>query len=159
MNAFESTINELLVDIFRDILKIESVMLVQNGDLDLSMNEIHLLESIAKTNRSGTTISEIAKDLGVTLPSVTIAVGKLVDKGFVEKTRGTDDGRTVLVALTRRGKIVDRLHQRFHRQMIEAICEELNKEEMASMQKALQNLNGFFKRSMASGRFENENEF
>ena len=53
------------------------------------------------------TVSEIAGRLKVTRPSVTVAVNKLVQKGYCEKRRREDDGRAVAVILTGAGRKVE----------------------------------------------------
>lgn len=50
----------------------------------------------------------VAARLGVTLATLTTAVGQLVDKGFITRTRCIDDRRKVLISLTKRGKQMPR---------------------------------------------------
>ena len=56
----------------------------------------------------------IAARLNVTLATLTTAVNKLANKGFVERTRAEDDRRKVLVSLTKKGRQVLRAHNLFH---------------------------------------------
>ena len=87
MNLFEHKLNELLVDTYRQISKIEEQAIHQTGRTDLSINELHLLEAVGKGSEKGRTISDLAQEQGITLPSVTAAVNKLAKKGYVEKSR------------------------------------------------------------------------
>lgn len=73
-----------------------------------------MIELIAK-GKTGMTVSEIAQQLKVTKPSVTVAVNKLVQKGYCEKQRLPGDGRAVQVMLTPEGKKVEAFHRRCHR--------------------------------------------
>ena len=100
MDAFSRELNILLVDTFRSILKMEERMLKDGSGIDLSIHEMHVLEAVGQGSRPRT-ISDIARDLDITLPSATIAINKLARKGYVEKSRGTSDKRQVLVTLTR----------------------------------------------------------
>ena len=75
MDDFAEKLNDLLVDTFRSILKVEEQMVNNMGSLNLSISEVHLLESVEKCGEAGGTVSELAKDLGITLSSVTVAVG------------------------------------------------------------------------------------
>ena len=68
MDEFAEKLNHLLVDTFRHILKVEEA-LIQSSGINLTINEFHLIESIAGSKDKLMSISEIAEDLGVTLPS------------------------------------------------------------------------------------------
>ena len=85
MGTFAADLNELLVEIYRNIEILEESEL-KKSRLNLSISEIHLIELIAKAG-GGMTVSEIAERLKVTRPSVTVAVNKLVQKGYCEKRR------------------------------------------------------------------------
>lgn len=47
---------------------------------------------------------EIARALGVRPPTITKSIARLQEQGFVERTTGHPDGRTVRVSLTKAGK-------------------------------------------------------
>lgn len=51
-------------------------------------------------------VSELARELAVSLPTVSDAVAVLVSKGYVEKRRAGNDGRALLLHLTREGRAV-----------------------------------------------------
>ena len=104
MKPLEEQLNDLIVDAYRSILKVEETILKRSDNIDLSINEMHMLEAVGKGKNKPKTISEIAEDLGITLPSVTVAINKLVKKGYVEKLRGEEDARIVYVTLTKQGK-------------------------------------------------------
>ena len=114
MKPLEEQLNDLIVDAYRSILKVEETILKRTDSIDLSINEMHMLEAVGKGKNKPKTISEIAEDLGITLPSVTVAINKLVKKGYVEKLRGEEDARIVYVTLTKQGKKIDSVHRYFH---------------------------------------------
>ena len=151
MDQFAATLNEVLVDTFRSILKVEEQALKNTGKLDLSINEMHLIESVGKNTNQGKKISDIAEDLGISLPSVTIAINKLVKKGYVDKIRCENDGRVVYVKLTQRGGKVDTVHRYFHEKMVRAVSKDLAEDEKAAMLKGIIKLNAFFKQKLGSG--------
>ncbi len=148
MDEFSSRLNDLLVDTFRSILKVEEQMLQKHLTLNLSISEMHLIESVGKGGDEGLTISSIAEDLSISLPSVTIAINKLQSKGYVEKERSGEDSRMVYVKLTRNGKRVDTLHRHFHEAMVEGIAEGLNEEERNTLTSGIVKLNAFFKHTL-----------
>lgn len=79
MDEFKQQLNKILVDTFKVILKIEEVSIKKIGE-DLSVSEVHILEAAGRDGDKGQTISAIAENMGITLPSVTIAINKLAKK-------------------------------------------------------------------------------
>jgi len=144
MKELDRELNTILVDTFRSILKVEEAALKRDELADLSISEMHLLEAIGKSP-DGRTVSDIASELMVTLPSVTVAINKLAKKGCVEKFKSNHDGRVVYVRLTKLGKKIDSVHRYFHQQMIRAISSRLEEEEKAVLYKGVKALNEFFR--------------
>lgn len=144
MDEFSAQLNYLLVETFRSILKVEAQMLKSHITLDLSINEMHLIETVGKADESGLTISSIAEELSIAPSSATVAVNKLQKKGYIEKTRCGVDNRVVYVKLTRNGKRVDAVHRRFHETMVKSIAAGLSEEEKNALTKGVAKLNAFF---------------
>ena len=80
----------------------------------------------------------------LTPPTVTVAINKLVLKGYVVKTKSTVDKRSVIVTLTRLGKKVNAAHRYFHEQMVRNIEKLLSPAEREGMLRGMQQLNVFF---------------
>ena len=57
MDAFASALNDLLVNTFHSILKLEEQSLRRLNGTRLSLNELHLLEVVAKGRDAGRSIS------------------------------------------------------------------------------------------------------
>lgn len=104
---------------------------------------MHVIEAIDMEEARN--MSSVARSLGVTTGTLTIAVNSLVKKGYVERARSEEDRRVVLVSLSEKGKRAYLHHRQFHEQMIEAIVEELSEEEQAVLEKALVKLDRFFR--------------
>lgn len=150
MDRFSQQLNDLLVDVFHSILKIEEQMVQQVAGSDLTVSELHLLESVSK-GEDGRSISDIAADLDITLPSVTVAINKLVKKGYVEKIKSAYDGRQVLTRLTRLGRKVNAGHLYFHENMVRNICKGMSPEEKSILLRGMTNLDQFFQRKLEKG--------
>lgn len=150
MDLFSSQLNKVLVDTFNSILKVEEEILKHSDTLNLSINETHLIESVGKNNNPGKTISDIAQDLGITLPSVTIAINKLLKKGYVKKEKSDTDGRVVYVRLTENGLRVDKIHQYFHMKMVNEISNEMTEEEKKVLIQGMNKLNRFFQKKITA---------
>ena len=141
MSGFSAKANELLVEIYRNVQILEQNELKKQR-LNISINEMHMIELIAK-GKTGMTVSEIAQQLKVTKPSVTVAVNKLVQKGYCEKQRLPGDGRAVQVMLTPEGKKVEAF-RRCHRRIIAEICEDLSEEEREELLRTMTRINSYF---------------
>ncbi len=139
----KKVLNELLVETFNDILQIEQNALKEGVLNDLSITEIHTIEAIGMYGSR--TMSEVAQDLNITVGTLTTAINKLVKKEYVERQRGEEDRRAVMIALTRKGKLAYRIHQKFHETMVEETINGLSKEEEGILIKSLEKLNLFFK--------------
>ena len=148
MDIFAQELNDLLTDAFWSVLKIEEQAANKVAGGDLSISEMHMLEAVSKDEEHGRSISELAADLQITLSSVTIAVNKLVKKGYVEKVRYEQDGRQVFVKLTKQGRKVNAGHAYFHENMVRNVSEGMSEEEKEILIKAMQHLNQFFKRKL-----------
>ena len=85
---------------------------------------------------------------------MTIAVNKLVKKGYVEKIRSEQDGRQVFVKLTKLGRKVNAGHLYFHENMVRNVSEDLSEEEKEVLVRAMKNLNKFFKRKLETRKKE-----
>ena len=141
MKPFEEQLNAVIVDTYRSILKVEETILKRS-------DKMHLIESVGKGKNKQRTISEIAEDLGITLPSVTVGINKLMKKGYVEKIRSEEDARIVYVSLTRMGKKIDSVHRYFHESMVRSIIRDMSEEEQQALYKGIMKLDQFLKEQL-----------
>ncbi len=152
MDVFCQSLNELLVTAFRAVLKLEEQTLRKMDARGLSIGEFHLMESVGAGEGGKRTVTEIAKDLSLTPPSVTVAVNKLEKKGFLLKSRGAEDGRTVTVSLTDQGARINRLHQHFHESMVLEIAHGMSEEEREALLHGISKLNEYFDKKLADAQ-------
>lgn len=137
------TLNEVLVNLFRDILEIEEKALATSEFQDLTNNDLHVIEAIGIGQPKN--MSSIAKALSVTVGTLTIAMNSLVKKGYVTRKRGQTDRRVVYISLSEKGKAAYGHHAMFHREMIQSIMDRLSEEELKALTKALTVLNQWFR--------------
>ena len=137
------TLNDVLVNLFRDINSIEEKAIASQEYQDLTNNDMHVINAIG----IGTTknMSSIAKELSVTVGTLTISMNSLVKKGYVLRERGKEDRRVVYISLTERGRAAYVHHARFHKAMIDSISDELTSEEMELLIKTLTKLDKWFR--------------
>jgi DNA-binding MarR family transcriptional regulator len=131
--------NELMIDIFNDILTIEQVDLKKGYFNDLSVTEIHTIQAIGMYVPRNMT--EVARDIGITLGTLTIAINNLVKKGYVERKKSEQDRRVVNIDLTKKGKLAYRIHAKFHRDIIRETIDGLSDKEKNTLVQVLEKLN------------------
>lgn len=149
MEPNENALYEMLVEISRALDRIELQWLRQSKDFDLTMSDIHLLYAVGPTGgaeeeEGGRTISELSQILHIRLPSVTLAVNKLAQKGYLEKVKTDSDKRMVRVKLTRLGKKAEHAHRYFHRNMTRSITNDMTQEEQDILLSGLGKLYRYF---------------
>lgn len=137
------TINDYLVSVFNDILTIEESELKKSQFKDLSITEMHTIEAIGMYKKK--TSSEVAKELSITVGTLTVAINNLVKKDYVQRLRSEDDRRVVKLGLTKKGKLLYRVHQHFHHEMVKNILNGMEQEEKAALLRALKNLHDFLR--------------
>ncbi len=138
----EDVLNMLLVKLFNDILKIEAAAIKQGEFSDLSVTENHIIEAIGKDREM--TMTEVAKQLEITVGTLTTAINRLIKKEYVERRRIEEDRRVVLIKLTNRGERAFDCHAKFHEAMIESIIKELPENEEVILITALKKMTNFF---------------
>lgn len=142
MNKAKHLINELLVEIFNHILSIEEEE-IKKLDINLSLNEIHTLESIENTEYP--TMSNVSKKLRITISTLTTTINRLVKKGYVERYFNEEDRRKVYLKLTNESIEVLKKHELFHNELIDSIFKDIPLEEDEVLLKSLQNISNYFK--------------
>ncbi|HCT95736.1 MarR family transcriptional regulator [Vagococcus sp.] len=143
MDANLEKVNKYLVTVFNDILTIEESELQKSQFDDLSIKEMHTIEAIGLHNER--TSSEVAKRLSITVSTLTVAINNLEKKGYVERVRSEKDRRIVRLKLTNRGRLFYRVHQHFHKKMVEAALKDMDESEQQALIKGLANLHQFLK--------------
>lgn len=134
-------VNDYLTSIFNNVLVIEESSLRGSQFKDVSIKEMHTIDVIGTMPNA--TPSDISKELLVTLGTVTTSLNNLERKGYIERRRSSIDRRVVHLSLTKKGRLLYRLHKRFHNRMVMQLVEGMSSEEKNAMQKGLQNLYNF----------------
>ena len=91
---------------------------------DLALGELHVIETVNKNNNKPMTL--IAKKEHVTVGALTTCVNRLVQKGYLLRTRDEMDQRVILLSVTQKGKKVLKVHDKFHDDIIGLTLEGVN---------------------------------
>ncbi|WP_240915941.1 MarR family winged helix-turn-helix transcriptional regulator [Erysipelothrix sp. HDW6C] len=132
--------NELLVDIFNQILIIEERYHRVHG-IKLSMTEVHTLEGISKSETK--MMSDVAAHLRITQGTLTTTINRLTHKGYVYREQDTRDRRIFRLVLTEKGEEVVDIHNQFHEEMIDRLL--LHLDDSDDLIASVNQINTFFK--------------
>ena len=137
------TINDILINLFNEILKLEEEAIITDEFKDITNNDMHIIEAVGLSGEN--TMSVVAKKLGITAGSLTTSVNSLVNKKYVIRQRSEEDRRVVFLKLTEKGKRAYEHHREYHRQMTEAVISRLDEAEVPILIKTLTGLSEFFR--------------
>ncbi|MFI3206754.1 MAG: MarR family transcriptional regulator [Clostridia bacterium] len=142
MDEFAKNLSEKLTEIYKNVTRLEENAL-RDGEINLTISEIHFV-MLLNNHKDGLRVSEIAKEMDVSKPTVTVAVNKLVKKGYANKESGTD-ARQVNVKLSPEGQRVAILHKKCQREVVKKLGNEFSDNQREVLLKAIDRLNLYFK--------------
>lgn len=142
MDTYE-TINDILVHLFNEIWELEENAIITEEFKDITNNDMHIIEAIGLGD--GRNMSTIAKQLHITVGSLTTSMNSLVKKQYVTRERSEEDRRVVYIRLTEKGVKAYEHHKEFHRQMVDAVMNSLDDGELPVLTRTLSSLAEFFR--------------
>ena len=113
------TLPEVVEVVTRTFAQLQARVLRESEFAELSLRQVSCLDLIQRLAEP--TPSDLARELGITKPSVSALVARLLTAGFIHKERSHADGRSFHLHLTEKGTEVMNAHQRVH----EAIAQHL----------------------------------
>lgn len=135
-------VDDMLSKTFNSIQYVERASLSNRLTEGLSIAELHTIYAVGLYECNPMKV--IAERLNVTLATVTVAIDKLVRKGFMCRIRSEEDRRKVLVKLTTKGRKAYRAHDAFHRNMVDTALAGLSPEEEEAFLLGLEKVKEFF---------------
>ena len=141
MRAEEAELSERLVRIYENVLLTEEQALSKGYFSDLSNAEMHTLDAIGPYEAR--TMTETATDLGITTGTLTVAIDRLVKKGYVVRKRDEVDRRIVRISLTKNGKLACRIHTKFHNVLAKRILEPYSPEDQQKLVKMVSEIDEY----------------
>ena len=141
MNSAEQDFAKSLIRIFDNVLLTEEKALSKGYFADLSIAELHTLDAVGPYEER--TMSETAAILGVTIGTLSVAIDRLVKKGYVLRRKDEKDRRVVRVCLTHRGKLAYRMHGKFHTLLVRRIMEPLDEEKQEVLAQMVKDIDAF----------------
>lgn len=141
MDAY-GQLDNLLGRIFGHTMSAEQSYVAESEFRDISVNDMHIIAAVGmKTSGS---MSSIAKKMGVTVGTLTIAINSLVKKGYVNRMRSSKDRRVVLISLSEKGERAFLYQQGFHDKLRQILQSELSQEQCGQLVMALSKVEAKF---------------
>lgn len=137
------TFNTIVKSLFHDVMDLEGKAILTGEFQNITNNDMHVIEVIGMGEPKN--MSGVAKELSVTVGTLTIAVNSLVKKGYVKRKRSEQDRRVVYISLTELGERAYLHHEQFHKDMVAAMVTAIPTDEMEVLMKGLRNLEEFFR--------------
>jgi len=95
---------------------------------ELTLTQMNYLEMISHLKNPNFT--ELASSMGLSKPTVTVSVEKLIKRNFVQKVRSDTDRRNSRLYLTERGQLINEMHDYAHRMMAKVISMKVSRDEI-----------------------------
>ena len=94
---------------------------------DLSVSEMHTLVVIGRKHPK--TMGEVAAGLMISVSTLSIAISKLENRGYVRRLKSEDDRRVVRITLTPKGRRALEEHEQFYFDLIAAYMQDMTEAE------------------------------
>ena len=119
---------------------------MNDGKSTISKQLVEIFENVMQVEHEFVN-TNVGKKLSMSEIHTISAVGSdmLCSMGEIEKDR-----RIVKLGLTKQGKVIFSAHEAFHKNLVDAMIEDLSEEEQVVVSKAMLNLKGFVDRGYQS---------
>lgn len=105
---------------------------------DLTVTQMRYLEVISDLGNPN--ITELASELQITKPTVTVGIDKLIERQYVCKVQSDEDRRNSHLHLTEKGEQINSMHAYAHERFSELIKETLEPQEIETLVQILEKL-------------------
>jgi len=119
---------ETIARLSRQIVRMEDSAREQFNFKELTLTQMHYLETIRQLGNPN--LTELARVMGLSKPTVTVAIDKLLEKEYVIKVQSDEDRRSTHLHLTEKGKLINQMHDYAHHRMAERLTRALTAEEL-----------------------------
>jgi DNA-binding MarR family transcriptional regulator len=105
---------------------------------DLTQQQFHYLQVIVRMKNPN--LTELAAELGITKPTVTILVDKLVEKGYVSRVQSDEDRRTLHLHISTKGDKIRALREKVNNRIAKKIRSGLSESEVIILAELLRKI-------------------
>ena len=118
------------------------------GSQEFKIILVKIFNDILDYQESALSATEFARELAITIGTLTISMNGLVRKGYVIKERSEKDKRVVLVSLSQKGEQAFLKYQEYYDDMVNSMLENLDDAEMDILMSALRKINIWVKKRL-----------
>jgi DNA-binding MarR family transcriptional regulator len=133
-----SNLKEAIIYLSDLIEKILEETIDQADFSDLTQQQLHYLKIIVKLKNP--TLTELAREVGLTKPTVTVLVDKLTEKGYVKRVHSDEDRRVMHLHIDKKGAKINALREIAHERLAEKIRSGLSETETAILTELLKKI-------------------
>ena len=105
---------------------------------DITHHQLNYLKVIIRMKNP--TISELASELKLTKPTVTVMIDKLVAKGYVKKVKSDEDRRCSHLHIDNKGEQINDILDNVHEELAGKISRKLNETETRILMELLKKI-------------------
>jgi DNA-binding MarR family transcriptional regulator len=124
---------QILIDIIARLTQIVAEAQTPSGVAfsDLTMRQVVYLDCVHRL--ANPTPSELARRLLITRASVSVALDRLAEAGYLKKVQSDQDRRSFHVHLTEKGAQYVQLHEQVHQHLADLLTLGLNEAEIEQL--------------------------
>ena len=127
---------EIIAKFSRVIGQMEEAAKEQFNFNDLTLTQMNYLETIYQLHNPN--LTELAAELSLTKPTVKVAIDKLIEKDYIYRVHSDEDRRSTHLHLTKKGELINQMHDDAHKRMVELIVKNLGKPEIKQLENILE---------------------
>jgi DNA-binding MarR family transcriptional regulator len=105
---------------------------------DLTQQQLRYLQVIFRMKNP--TLTELARELDLTKPTVTVLADKLVEKGYIKRVKSDQDRRSMHLHIDKKGTKIEALREIAYERMEEKISSGLSETETAILTELLRKI-------------------
>jgi DNA-binding MarR family transcriptional regulator len=128
----------VLSKLSNSLAEMEELARAESNLKELTISQMHYLEVISQLTNPN--VTELATEMQLSKPTVTVALEKLLQKGFVTKVVSDEDRRSSHLHLTKKGMQINLMHEKAHTQFAELMAESLETVELEQLTLLLEKL-------------------
>jgi DNA-binding MarR family transcriptional regulator len=126
-------LNRMMIDYGQHLLELDGI---KNVQITVGGVLVPLLE------QEGLTLSDLARNLNMKAPTVTVIANRLEEKGLIRRERGTEDRRQVRLYLTESGKKFAEIFKKVSRKVYQKMGSGLGKDQLSHASEVLRTIYG-----------------
>lgn len=135
VNIEELSVSDKLFLLYCLTIKTEKEQLAKSKFNDLSINDLHVIHIISL--KENITSSQIANLLSFSRAALSKTMDKLEKLNYIKRVPNSKDRRSYLIKLTKKGRLLRRLHNSQYIKYTESLIKDLNLEEKEKLNYSL----------------------